>query len=87
MTVTNNINKKKGQINTILVSKIEHEIKQSTECENLHGITTDISKRLSVIEQPSASKGNAATIIALVTGRLQCTGPLPVIEERAGGGD
>ncbi len=38
--------------------------KQSTECENLRGITTDISKRLSVIEQPSASKGNAATTMA-----------------------
>ncbi len=69
--------------------------KQSTECENLHGITTDISKRLSVIEEPSASKGIAATTMA--SEEVQLHGPshrepapapsaLSVIEETAGGG-
>ncbi|TDG96897.1 hypothetical protein EPR50_G00233930 [Perca flavescens] len=69
--------------------------KQSTECENLRGITTDISKRLSVIEQPSASKGNAATTMACEEAQLHgpshrepAPGPsaLPVIEYTAGGG-
>lgn len=69
--------------------------KQSTECENLRGITTDISKRLSVIEEPSASNGIAATTMA--SEEVQLHGPshrepapapsaLSVIEETAGGG-
>lgn len=64
--------------------------KQSTERENLRGITTDISKRLSVIEQPSASNGNASTTMASEEAQLHGPSPrepapgplaLPVIEE------
>lgn len=74
-----------------LVSMKKTVTKQSTECENLRGI----SKQLSVIEQPSASKGNAATIMASEEAQLlgpshrePAPGPsaLPVIEETAGGG-
>ncbi|CAL8340028.1 unnamed protein product [Gadus morhua 'NCC'] len=68
---------------------------QSTACENLCGITTDINQRLSVIEQPSSSKGNAATIVACEGAQLHgpsyrkpAPGPsaLAVAEETAGGG-
>ncbi len=78
-----------------LVSVKNTVSKQSTECENLRGITTDISKRLSVIEQPSASKGNAATTMASEEAQFHGpshrepaprSSPLPVIEETAGGG-
>ena len=68
---------------------------QSTACENLCGITTDINQRLSVIEQPSSSKGIAATIMTCEGAQLHgpshrkpAPGPsaLAVAEETAGGG-
>lgn len=70
--------------------------KQSTECENLRGITTDISKRLCVFEQPSASKGNAATTMSSEEAQLHgpshrepAPGPLdlPVIGTAGGGSE
>lgn len=71
-------------------SMINTESKQSTECENLRGIATDISKRLNVIELPSSCMWNAASEEAQFHGpshKEPAPGPsaLPISEDTAGG--